>query len=128
GCLAQLVNVIGPIMTETGGPAWRQTIFHPFAAATKYARGEVLRLKVDTTTFETKAQGAIPHLLTAAVFDPETGAVSLFALNRSTDEDMSLNVDLRGLGEGLKLEAASELHHADLKIVNNKDEEVIRPV
>ncbi|MDB5441503.1 MAG: alpha-N-arabinofuranosidase, partial [Caulobacteraceae bacterium] len=30
-CLAQLVNVIGPIMTETGGPAWRQTIFHPFA-------------------------------------------------------------------------------------------------
>ena len=31
-CLAQLVNVIAPIMTETGGPAWRQTIFHPFAA------------------------------------------------------------------------------------------------
>ena len=25
-CLAQLVNVIGPIMTEPGGPAWRQTI------------------------------------------------------------------------------------------------------
>ena len=31
-CLAQLVNVIAPIMTETGGPAWRQTIFYPFAA------------------------------------------------------------------------------------------------
>ena len=30
-CLAQFVNVIAPIMTETGGPAWRQTIFHPFA-------------------------------------------------------------------------------------------------
>ena len=30
-CLAQLVNVIAPIMTETGGPAWRQTIFWPFA-------------------------------------------------------------------------------------------------
>ena len=30
-CLAQLVNVIAPIMTETGGPAWRQTIFYPFA-------------------------------------------------------------------------------------------------
>ena len=29
-CLAQLVNVIAPIMTETGGPAWRQTIFYPF--------------------------------------------------------------------------------------------------
>ena len=31
-CLAQLVNVIAPIMTETGGPAWRQTIFHPVRA------------------------------------------------------------------------------------------------
>src|ERR687898_151128 len=28
-CLAQLVNVIAPIMTENGGPAWRQTIFWP---------------------------------------------------------------------------------------------------
>ncbi|WP_140985936.1 alpha-N-arabinofuranosidase [Asticcacaulis tiandongensis] len=127
GCLAQLVNVIGPIMTETGGPAWRQTIFHPFADATKYGRGEVLRLKVDTTTFETKSQGAIPHLLTAAVFDPETGAVSVFALNRSTDEEMNLSVDLRGLGAGLKLEAATELHHADLKAVNTKGAETIRP-
>src|SRR5665213_3191785 len=30
-CLAQLVNVIAPIMTETGGRAWRQTLFWPFA-------------------------------------------------------------------------------------------------
>ena len=30
-CLAQLVNAIAPILTETGGPAWRQTIFWPFA-------------------------------------------------------------------------------------------------
>ena len=29
--LAQLVNVIAPIMTEPGGPAWRQTTFSPFA-------------------------------------------------------------------------------------------------
>src|SRR5262249_47321512 len=30
-CQAQLVNVIAPIVAEPGGPAWRQTIFHPFA-------------------------------------------------------------------------------------------------
>ena len=29
-CLAQLVNVIAPIMTKTGGGAWVQTIFYPF--------------------------------------------------------------------------------------------------
>ena len=36
-CLAQLVNVIAPIMTETGGPAWRQTIFWPFAQLSNMA-------------------------------------------------------------------------------------------
>ncbi|MDR1466391.1 MAG: alpha-N-arabinofuranosidase, partial [Treponema sp.] len=37
-CLAQLVNVIAPIMTEIGGAAWRQTIFYPFALTSKYGR------------------------------------------------------------------------------------------
>jgi alpha-N-arabinofuranosidase len=47
GCLAQLVNVIAPIMTETGGPAWRQTIFYPFADFSNLGRGNVLRATVD---------------------------------------------------------------------------------
>jgi alpha-L-arabinofuranosidase len=34
-CIAQLVNVIAPIMTEPGGPAWRQTIYWPFLFASK---------------------------------------------------------------------------------------------
>ncbi|HEX3995858.1 MAG TPA: alpha-L-arabinofuranosidase C-terminal domain-containing protein, partial [Acetobacteraceae bacterium] len=42
-CLAQLVNVIAPIMTEDGGPAWRQTIFYPFAQMSHFGRGRVLR-------------------------------------------------------------------------------------
>ena len=37
-CLAQLVNVIAPIMTEPGGPAWRQTIFFPFAITARLAQ------------------------------------------------------------------------------------------
>jgi alpha-L-arabinofuranosidase len=41
-CLAQLVNVIAPIMTEPGGPAWRQTTFFPFATTARLARGEVV--------------------------------------------------------------------------------------
>ena len=41
--LAQLVNVIAPIMTEPGGAAWRQTTFFPFSVTSRLARGEVLR-------------------------------------------------------------------------------------
>ena len=50
-CLAQLVNVIAPIMTETGGPAWRQTIFHPFAHMSNFGRGRVLRAQVEAPTY-----------------------------------------------------------------------------
>ena len=32
-CLAQLVNVIAPIMTDNNGPAWCQTIYYPFQQA-----------------------------------------------------------------------------------------------
>ena len=50
-CLAQLVNVIAPIMTETGGPAWRQTIFFPFADMSRLGRGRVLRALVNSPTY-----------------------------------------------------------------------------
>ena len=52
-CLAQLVNVIAPIMTETGGPAWRQTIFWPFAHFSRYGRGDVLRARIECDTYDT---------------------------------------------------------------------------
>src|SRR5207244_11884871 len=50
-CLAQLVNVIAPIMTETGGPAWRQTIFYPFAQMSRLGRGRVLRIQLECDTY-----------------------------------------------------------------------------
>ena len=61
-CLAQLVNAIAPIMTETGGPAWRQTIFHPFAQTARHARGTVLDLRLDAPTLATAKYGEVPVL------------------------------------------------------------------
>jgi alpha-N-arabinofuranosidase len=118
-CLAQLVNVIGAIMTETGGPAWRQTIFHPFAQASRLARGNVLRLVTECGTFSAGGYKAAPLLLACAVHDPASGAVSVFALNRSP-EPMALSVDLRGLGS-LSIAESFELHHDDLKATNTRE-------
>jgi alpha-N-arabinofuranosidase len=120
-CLAQLVNVIGPIMTETGGAAWRQTIFHPFAQASRHARGEVLRTQVQADAYSTPAHGDAPYVLASVIHDPSSGAVTLLALNRHATESASLEVELRGLGEGRKVSVATELHHADLKAINSKD-------
>ena len=119
-CLAQLVNAIGAIMTETGGPAWRQTIFHPFAQCARYGRGTVMRTKTDCSTFTNGNAQELPSLLSTVVDDRATGTTAIFALNRAKEE-MQLEVDLRGLGKNRTLVAAEELHHRDQKAINSKD-------
>jgi len=110
--LAQLVNVIAPIMTEPGGRAWRQTIFHPFALTSRHAAGEVLRLAIDSPTYETAKFGEAPVLDAVATHDAETGEVVVFAVNRSTSEELELAVDVRGLGD-LTLVSAETLSNPD---------------
>ncbi|WP_203655986.1 arabinosylfuranosidase ArfA [Demequina activiva] len=101
GCLAQLVNVIAPIMTEPGGDAWRQTTFHPFATTAHLARGEALQLKVDAPTFATERHGGVPAVTAAATVDPDTGALALFVTNRT---DAEQTVTLRHPGARAHLE------------------------
>jgi len=115
-CLAQLVNVIAPIMTETGGPAWRQTIFHPFAQASRFAHGQVLRANVESDSFSATGQHSLSNLLATVIYDETSGRIAVFALNRSTDAT-NLTVDLPGFGKR-RLLFASELHHQNLKAEN----------
>jgi alpha-N-arabinofuranosidase len=130
-CLAQLVNVIAPIMTETGGPAWRQTIFHPFAHFSRMGRGRVLRTQIDSPTYAARyndpngpndeffAMPAVPYLKLAAVHDDRKGTLTLFALNRSLTEELPLRLQAAGFS-GLVLKHALQLGDADLKAVNTK--------
>ncbi|MFI2364123.1 alpha-N-arabinofuranosidase [Promicromonospora sp. NPDC019610] len=110
--LAQLVNVIAPIMTEPGGRSWRQTTFHPFALTARHAAGEVLRLAVDAPVQETAKFGPVPVLDAVATHDAETGAVVVLAVNRSLTEDVALDVDLRGF-PGLRVVEAVTLSNPD---------------
>ncbi len=132
-CLAQLVNVIAPIMTETGGPAWRQTIFHPFAQMSRLGRGRVLRTHVESDTYDASyydPRGAqelffpvpkVPYVKVAAVADDSGRGVSLFLLNRDLEQDIEVTLDIRGFGRFAVAEAL-ELRHADLKAINSKAE------
>ncbi len=86
-------------MTEPGGPAWRQTTFFPFAQASAYGRGEVLDVRVDSPTYETKRYGEA-DLLHATAVRAEDGSVTVFAVNRSRTESLPLEVALNGLGLG----------------------------
>jgi alpha-N-arabinofuranosidase len=110
--LAQLVNVIAPIMTEPGGRIWKQTIFHPFALTSRHATGDVLRLAVDSPLVQTAKFGEVPALDAVATHDPATGDVVILATNRSVTDDVALDVDLRGF-PGLQLVEALTLSNPD---------------
>jgi alpha-N-arabinofuranosidase len=126
-CLAQLVNVIGAIMTEAGGPAWRQTIFHPFSQAARYGRGNVLRTHTQTDSYATAGYPKLDYLLASVLHDERSGRCTVFALNRSATEAMRLSVELHGLGHR-SVVAASELHHVDLKAENTRGSpETVKP-
>lgn len=136
-CLAQLVNVIAPIMTEDGGPAWRQTIFYPFAQMSHFGRGRVLRAEIDCPTydamyFDPRGEHDQYFPVTAAYLKLAAvqGAgevVTLFALNRHLTEAVPLTLTLSGFA-ATSIRAARTLHHPDLNAANTRDApDTVRP-
>jgi alpha-N-arabinofuranosidase len=132
-CLAQLVNAIAPILTETGGSAWRQTIFYPFADFSNLGRGQVLRATVDCPSYAASyfdPRGtvdahyplpAVPYLKLSAVHDEAAATLTLFLLNRHLTEPLTLELTARGFA-GLKVARAHQLCDSDLDALNTRDD------
>ncbi len=119
GCIAQLVNVIAPIMTRAGGGAWAQTIYWPLMQASRYGRGFSLLPQCASDLMDTTHYSDVPVVDAAAVLD-DRGAVTVFAVNRDLKEGAELTLDLRAFGT-MRLESHSVLHHDDVKAVNTEE-------
>ena len=124
-CLAQLVNVIAPIFTKTGGGAFRQTIFYPFAAMSKYARGNALKPIIECGKYDCKDFTDVPYLESVASYDEENGEIALFVVNRSMEEDVLLDVSLLGF-DGYKAVAFESMDGYDVLQENTFDKEVVK--
>lgn len=116
-CLAQIVNVIGPIMTVPGGPAWAQTIFYPFMQASRLGRGTVLQAVIDAPAYDTPERQQVPYLTAAFVRHDEPAGLVAFAVNRSLDTPLRLEVALRGFALS-RVRSWTVLRHDDLQAVN----------
>ena len=81
-CLAQIVNVIAPILTRTDA-LLKQSIFYPFLLFSRLAGGNSLDVLLQSPRHETKQYGDVPLLDVAATHDPETRLGALFVVNRS---------------------------------------------
>jgi alpha-N-arabinofuranosidase len=121
-CLAQLVNVIAPIRSESGSEAWRQTIFYPFALTARHAKGNVLHVQQDAPTYPTGI-GDVALTDTVAIHDPDSGDIVILTVSRSQRAPVNVNVDLRAFPElrvaehlrmgGVDLDATNTEGHPD---------------
>lgn len=103
-CLAQLVNVIAPILTEKGGRAIKQTTFYPFQQVSTYGRGEVLKPLITCPKFETITYGEMPVLQSAATYNREDGTISVFILNCDMLDSIEVQFDFRSFGKVVQVE------------------------
>ncbi len=127
-CMAQLVNVIAPIMTEAGGGiGWKQTIFYPFMQASKYGRGVVLNPLIKSPKHATAKHDEITDIESVVVYNEELEEATIFVVNRNLSEDISLDTDIRGL-EGYQLKEHTVLFHENLKETNGPGRESVKPV
>ncbi len=118
-CLAQLVNVIAPIMTKNGGGAWAQTIYWPMKYASQYGRGQALLPVMESPVYDSKLFDGVPMADASAVLRDD-GTLAVFVVNRSLTEDIELTVDLRAFGN-LAVKDHVMLKNDDLKAVNTEE-------
>ena len=121
GCLAQLVNVIAPIFTATGGGIVKQTTYFPFMHASRYGRGTALDMRVDSSSYEDPVFDAVPYVEAVGVLSEDRGDLTVFSVNRNLEEVVGLDVDLRDFSTARVVEHIV-LTHSDLKAVNTLEQ------
>ena len=134
-CIAQLINTIAPIMTETGGKSWCQSTYFPFLHASMYGRGIVLNPVIISPAYKTKHEPALSwwnkemgmkkvdykeiHVLESiAVIN--NNQLTIFAVNKDQKNSLDFECELRGFGN-YKVVEHLILEHNDLKAKNTAE-------
>jgi alpha-N-arabinofuranosidase len=116
-CLAQLVNVIAPIMTNADG-MFRQTIYYPYSWALQYAKGSVLNLLVETAGYAVPGFDNVPYVDVAGTLDESRGMIALFVLNRDLSRPQRVELEWQDRSSS-KVVASWLLTGDDLKASNS---------
>jgi alpha-N-arabinofuranosidase len=125
GCLAQLVNVIAPLVTSESA-VLRQSIYYPYAWALQFARGRVLETRVESETYPITAAGlqadfarndTVPYVDVVATHEAAGGRATLLMLNRDLEGDREIVVEWPDLAP-VRVLACETLTGTDLKAFN----------
>ncbi len=103
GCIAQILNVIAPLMTNETS-VLRQSIYYPYAWALQYARGRVVELLVESETYPISAAGLradfarndqVPFVDVAVTVDAGSRQACVLMLNRDLDGEREVSLEWR---------------------------------
>ena len=93
-CIAQIVNVIAPVLTRPDG-LLLQTIYWPFKLLRDVVAGEALRVEVRVPEVST-SRGDVPVLDVAATVDDDRDAMAVSLVNRDPSIDIDVTIDVAG--------------------------------
>jgi alpha-N-arabinofuranosidase len=128
GCLAQIINVIAPLMTNAD-KVLRQSIYYPYVWSLQYAHSKVLDVQVESDAYDARPpiggtggppradSPKVPYLDAVATMHPGNGQVSLFMLNRDMNAEREVTIDWRETAPTRVL-ACQTLTGSDLKAHN----------
>ena len=119
-CIAQIVNVIAPILT-TRDDMLKQTIYYPLLMFSQMASGNSLDLQVESPRYETKKFGDMPLLDVSAAYDAEAGKNTIFIVNRSQTERVPLEINWQDVAPK-RITSAHQLAGQDPKAANTWDQ------
>ncbi|MCY3574126.1 MAG: alpha-N-arabinofuranosidase [Chloroflexi bacterium] len=116
-CLAQIVNVIAPLLTRRDA-LLKQSIYYPLLHFSRLAKGDSLDVLVESPQYETAQFGDMPLLDASSGYDAETGSNAIFLVNRSLSDELPLEIDWQGRApQGII--AAHQLAGSDPKAHNS---------
>ncbi|MCE2472203.1 MAG: alpha-N-arabinofuranosidase [Anaerolineae bacterium] len=115
-CIAQIVNVIAPILTKSDDML-KQTIYYPLLMFSQMASGNSLDLLVESPRYETKNYGDMPLLDVSAAYDGARGQNTIFIVNRSQTERVPLEIHWQDVAPK-RISSAHQLAGHDPKAAN----------
>ena len=118
-CIAQIVNVIAPILT-TREDMLKQTTYYPMLMFSQMASGNSLDLLVESPRYETKQFGDMPLLDVSAAYDVEAGKNTIFIVNRSQNDRVPLEIHWQDIAPK-RISSAHQLAGPDPKAANTWD-------
>jgi len=128
-CLAQLVNVIAPIMTIPGGKSYVHTIYYPFYYASKYGRGTALSIDMNVPHYSCSIKEQVPYLDCSAILSKDNSELTLFIVNKNLTENITTAFSLKeSYNSNITILEHIELTANSLRATNTAESSAVTPV